>query len=122
MFGGFCTVNTTANIVITDVYFYSKGLSCKFLFIEPFLFQRAECNLNLDLYKIVLCFQILKGIPNHFVSLQYYEQYQAIPIQHKNYVYLFFQPSIQHSGLGPKFYQFCNYVFLNQIFIEFGLF
>ena len=36
---------------------------CHFLMLERFLFQRAECNLNFDLYKIVFCFQIHKSIP-----------------------------------------------------------
>ena len=30
--------------------------------VEQFLFQRAECNLNFDLHKIVFCFHIHKGI------------------------------------------------------------
>ena len=30
--------------------------------VEQFLFQRAECNLNFNLHKILFCFQIQKGI------------------------------------------------------------
>ena len=33
------------------------------LIYRAILFQRAECNLNFDLYKIVFCFQINKDIP-----------------------------------------------------------
>ena len=34
-------------------------------YMEPFLFQRAECKLNFDLYKIVFCFQIHESIPTN---------------------------------------------------------